>query len=344
MKSLATTGLAAALLAALLSIALLDFSRQVGFLKSRLDVSESSLHSALQEIERLHRENRESTDRLEADLAARSLEIETRARSEALGVMRAITRDVEALYRDVLHPSVQVSGRGGVGGGTVLYSRGGRTYVLTAFHVVSRSPAKKQDAPDPFDAIEVRLYDDRGAAVDVIESDLVSFDEKKDLALLKLRSEKTFANVAHMASRETLRAIKVFTPVYAVGCPLGHDPLPTLGEVATLHKEVGGERFWMMNAPTIFGNSGGGIFHRDTRELIGISAMICTYDGVVSTPVPHLGILVSLETVYDWLDSLGHRFVYDPGCVPGSREEGSVAATPAGPPEARRSPVVQIEW
>jgi hypothetical protein len=40
--------------------------------------------------------------------------------------------------------------------------------------------------------------------------------------------------------------------------------------------------------------------------------MVCTYDGAVSTPVPHLGIMVSLETVYDWLDSLNYQFLYDP--------------------------------
>jgi hypothetical protein len=40
--------------------------------------------------------------------------------------------------------------------------------------------------------------------------------------------------------------------------------------------------------------------------------MVCTYDGAVSTPVPHLGIMVSLDTVYDWLDSLNYHFIYDP--------------------------------
>ena len=63
-------------------------------------------------------------------------------------------------------------------------------------------------------------------------------------------------------------------------------------------------------SPTIFGNSGGGIFHRETHEMIGISAMICTYDNLVSTPVPHLSIVVSLETVYDWLDEQGFGDLY----------------------------------
>ena len=67
-----------------------------------------------------------------------------------------------------------------------------------------------------------------------------------------------------------------------------------------------------MNAPTIFGNSGGGIFHRETHELIGLSAMICTYDNFVSTPVPHMSIMVSMDAVYDWLDEQNLQFLYDP--------------------------------
>jgi S1-C subfamily serine protease len=212
------------------------------------------------------------------------------------------SEDIRALYHDVLAPSVQVSAKSGVGGGTLLYSRDEQSYVITAYHVV-----QKGDEP-----ADVRLYDEKGEPVDEVEADLIAHDEKKDLALLKLRTDRTYAAAARPASRAALRSIRVFTPLYAIGCPLGHDPLPTLGEVAALRKDVGGENFRMMTAPTIFGNSGGGVFHRETREMIGVSVMICTYDGAVSTPVPHLGIFVSMETIYDWLDSLGFQFLYDP--------------------------------
>ena len=346
MKVLAAAGWAAAILGAILATSLSSLSRKVDSLGSRLEISEADLESARREIGRLRLEGEETAGRLEEELADRASQAETRARRESPGTPQPRTGSVEALYRDVLHPSVQVSGRGGVGGGTLLYSRGGRSYVITAYHVVQKPPAKKESEQGS-DTIEVKLYDDRGIATESVEGILAAHDEKKDLALLRLRSAKTYPNVARLASRESLRAIKVFTPVYAVGCPLGHDPLPTLGEVATLNKDVSGERFWMMNAPTIFGNSGGGIFHRDTRELIGVSAMICTYDGVVSTPVPHLGILVSLEAVYDWLDMLGHRFVYDPDGGPetcgSDPEEEEPADGPALPP-ARRGPLAQIEW
>jgi hypothetical protein len=53
------------------------------------------------------------------------------------------------------------------------------------------------------------------------------------------------------------------------------------------------------------------VFHRETHELVGVSAMICTFDNPVTTPVPHLGILVPLETVYDWLSEQHYRFLFD---------------------------------
>jgi S1-C subfamily serine protease len=286
---------------ALGSVTIAEFRRSVDSLRGDLGRADGDLRRTRAELARLRDDNRDYLRQMETG-AARTLADVEELRS------RVAERDIEGLYRDVLAPSVQVTGRGGVGGGTLLFSRKEHTYAVSAYHVLHRAAAKA-DEPS---AIEVKVYNVRGEPVETVEADLLAHDERKDLALLRLRTSRAYDHVARLASRESLRATKVFTPVYAVGCPLGHDPLPTVGEVATLHKEVNGERFWMMNAPTIFGNSGGGIFHRETRELVGVSVMVCTYDGVVSTPVPHLGILVSLDTVYDWLESLCYQFIFDP--------------------------------
>lgn len=245
-------------------------------------------------------------------------------------------QDPAVLQRDILGPSVQVGVGGSVGGGTLLFSRESHSYVITACHVIQKLLVAGEDA-ETRAAAEVSLYDVEGACTDTVDGDLVAWDERKDLALLRLRTFHELPNVARLASRDMLHQVRVFTPIYAVGCPLGHDPLPTLGEIATLNKEVNGERFWMMNAPTIFGNSGGGVFHRESHELIGVSVMVCTYDGAVSTPVPHLGIMVSLETVYDWLDALGYQFIYDPEAPlelpPSPGDPGALRSVlPAGTP------------
>jgi S1-C subfamily serine protease len=293
MKSAAGLSAIAAFVGALVLLNLGETRRSVRELHEKVDRSQESLAGARAEFERLRAESSGSLSRAVADLTTR------------------VTRDPAQLQHDILGPSVQVNVQGSVGGGTLLYSRETHSYVVTACHVIQKILAAGGDDETRAPA-EVTIYDDAGVSMDSLEGDLVAWDEHKDLALLRLRTVHELHNVARLASRETLRSIRVFTPIYAVGCPLGHDPLPTLGEIATLNKELNGERFWMMNAPTIFGNSGGGVFHRETRELIGVSVMVCTYDGAVSTPVPHLGIMVSLETVYDWLDSLNYHFIYDP--------------------------------
>lgn len=234
-------------------------------------------------------------------------------------------RDAALLDRAILRPSVQVVGRGGVGGGTVIRSEAEGegafgTYIVTAFHVLQKivEPERRP--------VQVKLFGESGEA-ETVDSDLLIHDERRDLALLKLRSTKHYPIAARLAARERVRETSVFTPIYAVGCPLGHDPLPSFGEITTLRKEVNGERFWMMSAPTIFGNSGGGVFHRETLELIGVSAMICTFDNPVSTPVPHLGILVPLDSVYDWLRDNKYAFVFDPTVRPPSALPSAVPAS-----------------
>ena len=236
------------------------------------------------------------------DAAARD---HRRALDEVAALRDHADQNLNQLHKEVLYPSVQVSGRTGVGGGVIFHSRDSETYVITAFHVVQKLVRK--DGRDP---VEVRFYDKNGKSQRTMEGEIVLYDKQQDVALVRVAGTGRMSNVAKLASRETLSRIRVFTPIYAVGCPLGHDPMPSPGEISTLHKEVDGKKFWMMNAPTIFGNSGGGIFLRETGELAGISAMICTYEEG-SMPVPHLGIMVSLETLYDWLDENHYQFLYD---------------------------------
>jgi S1-C subfamily serine protease len=286
----------AAAIAALFVLTLGDLRVSVQELRNRFDRSEAVLADARAEFGQLRTESAVNIARAFGQLEDRLAE--------------SGRRDPARLQHDILAPSVQVNVKGSVGGGTLLFSKDTHSYVISACHVLQKIIAGHDD--ETREPVEVTLYDDMGVSTDTVDADLIAWDDRKDLALLRLRAVREFPNAAHLASRETLRSTRVFTPIYAVGCPLGHDPLPTLGEIATLNKEVNGERFWMMNAPTIFGNSGGGVFHRETRELLGVSVMVCTYDGAVSTPVPHLGIMVSLETVYDWLDDLNYQFIYDP--------------------------------
>lgn len=69
----------------------------------------------------------------------------------------------------------------------------------------------------------------------------------------------------------------------------------------------------MINAPTFFGNSGGGIFMVSTGRLVGISSMIYTYGKRQPMVVPHMGLFVPLETVRSWLAREGYAYVLGDG-------------------------------
>jgi hypothetical protein len=304
-----------------------DVQAQVQRLRADYDESHAVHARALREAE----SRLESLDRLETLGSAMQRRMETwdqRLRESATQTqnlqtdLEAVRRSVgarqvnfEKLYHDLLHPSVQINARDAVGGGTLFHteplgaSGAHLAHILTAYHVIQKSLGERGRRPEP---IEARLYREDGSVLGNFTAEVVSHSEPRDIALLRVRVGEPIKTLARLAGRPFLKTVRVFTPVYAVGCPLGHDPIPTLGEISSLNKKVGGENFWMVNAPTIFGNSGGGVFHRETHELIGVSAMICTYDNIVSTPVPHLSIVTSLATVYDWLDAQGLAYLYQP--------------------------------
>ncbi len=256
-------------------------------------------------------------------------------RDAVAALRKSSAPDALALGRALLSPSVQVSARGGVGGGTILRSDPAEgTWVVTAWHVVQKAAERDAGGQERLHPVQVRIYRDDGNPAELVDADLVLRDERKDLALLKLKTTKTWTAAARLASRERMRETGVFTPIFAVGCPLGHDPLPTSGEITTRRKEVNGECFWMMSAPTIFGNSGGGVFHRETLEMIGVSAMVCTFENPVTTPVPHLGILVPMDRVYDWLEANGHGRILDSG----------LGRAPSAPPAAGAPARTKADW
>jgi S1-C subfamily serine protease len=152
--------------------------------------------------------------------------------------------------------------------------------------------------------------------MDVFSAKLVLFDCRRDIALLRLNSSRQFKQVAALTTLKELSSVDIFTKAYAVGCPLGNRPLPTLGEISSKKKIVGDQVFWMLSAPTYFGNSGGGVYLADNCRLIGVSSMIYTYGKINPTVVPHMGLFVPLETVYRWLDSEGYSFLHERRPIP----------------------------
>jgi S1-C subfamily serine protease len=150
----------------------------------------------------------------------------------------------------------------------------------------------------------------------VFGAKLVLFDRARDLALLRINSARRFRHVAEFIGMEEFREIDVFSRAYAVGCPLGNRPLPTIGEISSKQKPVGDQVFWMLSAPTFYGNSGGGIYLADGFKLIGVSSMIYTYGKTNPAVVPHMGLFVPMDTIRRWLDAEGFAFLYERKPIP----------------------------
>jgi S1-C subfamily serine protease len=230
------------------------------------------------------------------------------------------------MKRRMIYPTVQLKGNGTVGSGILVYSEpqhgigeeGGSTVhttlVLTAYHVVLEVMGERAER-GMVDEVHV-VKDADTSATEVFGAKLVLFDRARDVALLRLNSERRFEKVVDFLPPAELTSVDIFSKAYAVGCPLGNRPLPTLGEVSSKSKIVSDQVFWMLSAPTFFGNSGGGVYLAENCRLIGVSSMIYTYGKTNPTVVPHMGLFVPLETVYRWLDAEGYAFVHQRTPIP----------------------------
>ncbi len=227
-------------------------------------------------------------------------------RMETLEASLTGVRDVRAMWRELVGPTVQLAGKSTVGSGVVVRGLDGALHVLTAWHVVRDIRAETDDPAAP---IPLRAYREDTTWIDR-ECALVAHDVGLDVALLTVVDPEGLAEAARLAPPERLARVRVFDSVYAVGCPLGNDPIPTHGEVASTHHVVADNDYWMISAPTYIGNSGGGIYDAATHELLGIFSKIYTHGSMRATIVPHMGLVTPLDQVYDWLEREGHLHLF----------------------------------
>lgn len=213
--------------------------------------------------------------------------------------------DSNGLWTATVGPTVQLRGASTVGSGVLLQSRPSeanpaayQTLMLTSWHVIRdiRADAQGQECPIP---VIVRDLD--GGKTEFTAT-VLDHNVELDAALLILDTCERFEVGAMLPTRARLASTEVFDDVVAVGCPLGNDPIPTQGHLTDLHHEVADANFWMISAPTYIRNSGGGIYGRDSHELLGIFSKIYTHGSIRPTVIPHMGLVTPLGAIYDWID------------------------------------------
>ena len=178
-------------------------------------------------------------------------------------------------------------------------------YVLTAWHVVRdiQGSLYNRDMPIPV-AIYVAEGQTRNETAELLE-----FDADIDIALLLLDATELNEHTVKLPSAGALKHLQIFDSIYAIGCPLGNDPIPTLGQIAAMRHDVDGETYMMINAPTYVGNSGGGIFNAGSHELLASSPRSTRTEPCAPTIVTHMGLVTPMNVVYSWLDEVGYGFL-----------------------------------
>lgn len=244
------------------------------------------------------------------DVALHSVD-EGRSALEALATRLPRDTDPESLWAEFVAPIAQVNGEFTVGSAVVLRSQpapgGMRTPVLTAWHVVRDV---QEDPSEPSTPVPIRIFRD-GLPPRDETARVLAWNVERDIALLELETLEGVEHGARLASPDRLQRLSTFDTVYAVGCPLGTEPVPTFGSVASSDHVVDDRRYLMTNAPTYIGNSGGGIFDAESGELVAVFSKIYNHGNLRPTIVPHMGLSVPLDEVYTWLD--GEGYAIEPG-------------------------------
>lgn len=234
-------------------------------------------------------------------------------------------------HQELVLPVVRINAKNAVGSGTVICSRlntqeGYSTYILTNEHVVDglitvetrwSTLLKREIKMDVLGIPTVEFFEYRWASRSVgafgVEADIMAYDKDEDLALLKLRRDKQAEAEAKLYPRGHEAELRVTMPVYCVGAGMGEPPVITEGMLSQFNREIDNREFWLNTGPSIFGNSGGGLFLANTHEFIGVPSRIAVQGGFYgSQAITHLSYAIPITRVWKFLEDQRFRFIEQP--------------------------------
>lgn len=221
-----------------------------------------------------------------------------------------------------IYPVVRITVGSAGGSGTVIYSKGSSTLILTNHHVIEDG-IKIEDVWDrdlgknvkkeKLSIVYVEIFKYRNISIPVgtlkIEADIVAYNSAEDMALIKLRSEEPVKYVAPFCPKDKAEIVNVMDETIAVGCSLLFPPLPTVGVITRRGFQHQALEFGMSSSQIIYGNSGGALF-LTSGELIGIPSLVAVVGW--GTPVTHMGAYIPITRVYRWLEKEHFEFIWDP--------------------------------
>jgi hypothetical protein len=180
-----------------------------------------------------------------------------------------------------------------------------KSVVLTCYHVV-RNILSEEDTKK--NGISCTIYKRGGQ--EIAQADLIGYDKEKDLALLCIRGERLEQDpTPYFLPKEQLSLLQEGTAISTYGGQLGVTPFLSEGKFTLLGHRKSDSTYNMVSAPAFMGNSGAGIWHFiDAGDqgvplgfYVGMYAKIYTHGSNPTMPIPHMGLSVPPEEVYDFL-------------------------------------------
>lgn len=240
--------------------------------------------------------------------------------------------EIKDLHESILYPVVRVRTEKAGGSGTIIYSEPNpknkeeyQTFVMTCAHVVEDAITVKKEWDSYLrkniekefkKLVQVEIFDyvfmSTVNSSNAYKAEIVAYDKAQDIAILKLQSPKQCSYIAKIIPKEEIKDVKLFTPAYASGCSLGHEPFANLGQITYLTEEIDNKLYWMTNCSSIFGNSGGAIFLAESGYQVGITARITGLQlGFGQDIITWMGFSVAPQRIYEFFEEQDLRFLFD---------------------------------
>jgi len=214
----------------------------------------------------------------------------------------------EKLLRSTVRLKVDDPDGHSFGTGTIVDARGGEALVLTCGHIFRDSQGQGP--------IQIDLLGESG---DRVRGKLISFDLKRDLALVSFRTSQaiTFSPVAPEGHE-----VKSGERVINVGCNGGQHPTALRSRVTATDKYLGPRNIEVAGMP-VQGRSGGGLFDQQGR-LIGVC--------FAADPRDNEGVYAHVASIHAELRRLGLMDVCA-AKAPSTSQQAQGVPQPTSPPE-----------
>jgi len=252
--------------------------------------------------------------------------------------------DLTEKHQKLLYPVVRIfaidaQGRQSAGSGTILYSEPDPendgeylNFVLTNHHVIDSlillkeswdSVMKKNRKKEFFTKAKVEVFEYiRQSVMDSSNrfvADVVAYSVSHDLALLKVSTPRKFEFVAPIFPKDKINDLRLFCDIAVSGCSMAHEPFCNFGQLTFLSEDIENKQYFMYNAGSYFGNSGGALFWGDENvlpeyfgHLIGVPSRLTGIQlGFGFDMVTFMGFAAHTSRLYEFLSDQHMDFIVD---------------------------------